>query len=182
MKRRLKHCLTQSNIFSPFLFKIHNSLAGLLMWQGTLISCITNSNDSRTLYNGGTKSRSFFYRMQYGISTIVKTRFKATHCHAWSSPHKGKSLWSDQNPAQRASLFLNKQALPHFSLVWLIPDSVLHWVVHSLELSSGTRSHCQWDAGAPQEYHFSQQHGKQEMLNWEKLRVENQVQKDNILE
>lgn len=145
-----------------------NRLHSRLKWQ-------------QNLYNRGTKSSSSSYKMQYGIFTIVKTRFKATHCHAWSSSHKGKSLWSDQNPAQKASLFLNKQALPHFSLVWLIPDSVLHWV-HFLELSSGTRSRCRWDAGAPQEYHFMQQHGKEEMLNWEKLRAENQVEKCNVLE
>lgn len=56
------------------------------------------------IYNGKKKSVSL-EKMQYGIFTIVKTTFKAIHCHAWSSQHKSRSLWSDQNTAQRASLF-----------------------------------------------------------------------------
>lgn len=71
-------------------------------------------------------------------------------------------LWTYQNTAPKASLFFNKQPVPHFSLVWPIPDSALRWLAHFLELHSGTMSRCQWDAVAPQEYHFSQQHEKDE--------------------
>lgn len=57
------------------------------------------------LYIQWKKKSVFLEKMQYGIFTIVKTTFKATHCRAWSSQHKSRSLWSDQNTAQRASLF-----------------------------------------------------------------------------
>lgn len=73
-----------------------------------------------------------------------------------------------EQAAQRTTLFGNDQILPHFFLVWLVLDSVLHLLVHSPELNSGTKSHCQWNVVAPRECHFFHWHVKRKQrLIWE---------------
>lgn len=74
------------------------------------------------------KNNSFSHKMQYGIFTIVKTRFKATHCHAWSSQHKGKSLWSNENTAQTAS-FLNNHYLIFLLFGWSLTLCSIKWFI-----------------------------------------------------